>query len=304
MNHNKCIVKLNKKVTLSKISTGTSVKKLQKKKLALLMSTELGKIETLQNKLFAENRQALLIVFQGMDSSGKDTAIKNIMGGVNPQGVNVCSFKHPSSFELEHDYLWRHTQKLPEHGQITIFNRSHYENVLISKVHPEIVLAEKLPGIINTNAIGNKFWKKRYNQIVDYEKNIVLNGTQILKFFLHLSKEEQRKRFLERINNKEKHWKFSSADITERKYWSNYQAAYQKAIEHTSTKVAPWYIIPADNKHQAHLLISKIIAEKLTEMNPQFPSIDLKEKELMKKAHKELQNKRIKKNNNGKRKSI
>ena len=224
-----------------------------------------------------------------MDSAGKDGTIRHIMSGVNPQGVIVTSFKHPNTQELEHDYLWRHAIKLPEHGQIAIFNRSHYENVLISKVHPEIVLAERLPGIDSIHKIDKQFWKMRYNQINYFEKRNIETGTQILKFFLHLSKEEQGKRFLDRIEHKEKHWKFSSADIEERNFWIAYQEAYEEAIQQTSTKIAPWYIIPADNKLQAHLLIGKIILEKLKEMKPVFPSIDKKEKEFMEQAQKKLE---------------
>ncbi len=192
---------------------------------------------------------------------------------------------------LEHDYLWRHAQKLPEHGQITIFNRSHYENVLVSKVHPEIVLAERLPGIYDTGKINKKFWKIRYKQINDFEKNATVNGIRILKFFLHLSKREQRNRFLERIENKEKHWKFSSNDITERKFWAEYQHAYAQALKHTSTKIAPWYIIPADEKPYAHYLVSKIILEKLRQMDPSFPPVNEEEEKLRKEAGNRLKKK-------------
>jgi len=223
-----------------------------------------------------------------MDSAGKDGTIKHIMSGVNPQGVLVHSFKHPSELELEHDYLWRHAQKMPERGQITIFNRSHYENVLISKVHPQLVLAERLPGIDSTDKIDKAFWNRRYKQINYFEKNMIQNGTQVLKFFLHLSKQEQCKRFLERIENKEKHWKFSSNDVTERDFWTDYQTAYEQALKHTSTKAAPWYIIPADDKPHAHLIIGRIIVEKLKTMNPCFPLIDKKEKEYMNQAKEKL----------------
>lgn len=288
MNWNKCKVKPNKDVKLSKIDTYYGIKQFDKKDVKARLLNDIEEIAKLQNILFAENRQSLLIILQGMDSAGKDGTIKHIMSGVNPQGVLVYSFKHPSALELEHDYLWRHAQKLPEHGQITIFDRSQYENVLISKVHPEIVLAERLPGIDSIDKIDKHFWNRRYEQINHFEKNIVESGTQILKFFLHLSKEEQRIRFLERIENKEKHWKFSSNDITERKFWGEYQNVYEQAFKHTSTKIAPWYIIPADDKLYAHLLIGKIILEKLKEMNPSFPPVDKKEKKLMKQAKEKL----------------
>src|ERR1022692_2105283 len=222
MNWKQCKVKSTNDFKLSEIDTHSNIKQLQKKELKAKLFNDVIEISKLQNKLFAENRQSLLIILQGMDSAGKDGTIKHIMRGVNPQGVHVSSFKHPSVLELEHDYLWRHAQKLPEHGQITIFNRSHYENVLISKVHPELVLAERLPGINSIDKIDKDFWKTRYKQINYFEKNTVTNGTHILKLFLHISKREQRNRFLERIENKEKHWKFSSNDITERKFWDDY----------------------------------------------------------------------------------
>ncbi len=288
MNWNKCKVKANKHFKLSKIDTQSGIKQSDEKELKVRLLNDTEEIAKFQNKLFAENRQSLLIILQGMDSSGKDGTIKHIMRGVNPQGVQVYSFKHPSALELEHDYLWRHAQKLPEHGQITIFNRSHYENVLISKVHPKIILSERLPGINNTNKIGKDFWKMRYKQINYFEKNIVQNGTHILKIFLHLSKQEQRNRFLERIENKEKHWKFSSEDITERNFWTDYQIAYEQALKHTSTKAAPWYIVPADDKLYTHLLIGKIILEKLKKMNPSFPPINKKEEKLMEQAKEKL----------------
>lgn len=248
------------------------------------LEKDIEEISKLQNKLFAEDSQSLLIILQGMDSAGKDGTIKHIMRGINPQGIQVVSFKHPSTKELEHDYLWRHTINLPEHGQIAIFNRSHYENVLISKVHPELVLAERLHNYDKLPKIDKTFWKLRYNQINSFEKRNIETGTQILKFFLHLSKDEQGKRFLDRINNSDKHWKFSSSDIEERKYWDDYQAAYEQAIKHTSTKTAPWYIIPADDKLNAHFLIGRIILNKLTEMKPVFPSKTNKEQAYMQKA--------------------
>ncbi len=248
------------------------------------LAQDIEEISMLQNKLYAEDRQSLLIILQGMDSAGKDGTIKYIMKGVNPQGVSVVSFKHPNNEELEHDYLWRHTIHLPEHGQIVIFNRSHYENVLITKVHPELILAEHLVDYDKESKIDNEFWKQRYNQINNFEKWNIETGTQILKFFLHISKEEQCIRFLARINNIEKHWKFSSNDIEERKYWAHYQEAYEQAIKHTSTKLAPWYIIPADDKLFAHCLIGSIILEKLKEMNPMFPPKTKQEHEYMQKA--------------------
>ncbi len=288
MNWAKSRVKPGKSVKLSEISTHAGIKIADKEKLKEELNADVASISELQYKLYAENRQSLLIILQGMDSAGKDGTIRHIMSGVNPQGVMVHSFKHPSDLELDHDYLWRHAQKLPEKGQITLFNRSHYENVLISRVHPEILLAERLPEIDSVKKVTTDFWKKRYKQINNFEKNNILNGTQIVKFFLHISKQEQANRLIERIENPEKHWKFSSNDIAERKYWDNYQDAYQKAINHTSTKDAPWYIIPADDKTYAHLLIGKIILEKLKDMNPSFPSVSKEELALMQKAKSQL----------------
>jgi len=245
---------------------------------------DLDAISKLQNKLYAEDNQSLLIILQGMDTSGKDSTIKYLLKGINPQGVMVSSFKHPSTQELEHDYLWRHSIKLPEHGQIAIFNRSHYENVLISKVHPHLVLAERLHSLKSASQIDEKFWQIRYNQIINFEKNCMETGTQILKFFLHISKAEQGKRFIERIVNKDKHWKFSKTDIVERKYWLPYQKAYGEAIIQTHSKNAPWFIIPADDKDLAHVLMGKIILKKLAEMHPVFPLKTKKEVHFMKQA--------------------
>jgi PPK2 family polyphosphate:nucleotide phosphotransferase len=278
----------NQDFKLSKTPTRLEHNKLKRQTQKNRLNNDIEEISQLQNKLFAQDRKSLLIIFQGMDSAGKDSAIKHIMRGINPQGVNVTSFKHPTSVELEHDYLWRHAQKMPEHGQIAIFNCSHYENVLISKVHPEIVLSERLPGINKMKDVNSRFWEMRYKQINDFEKRNIENGTYIIKIFLHLSKKEQCKRFLDRIEHKEKHWKFSSTDITERNYWEKYQIAYEQAIKKTNTKIAPWYIVPADNKLYAHLLISKIIVKTLKALNPSFPLISKSEMELIKREKKKL----------------
>ena len=276
------------KLKLSKFSTSTDSDKKKKKAGKEELSKDIESISDLQYKLFAEDRQSLLIIFQGMDASGKDGAIKHIMNGINPQGVAVHSFKHPTTHELEHDYLWRHVLKLPEHGQITIFNRSHYENVLIAKVHPEIVLAERLPGIQKVSDITEKFWEKRYKQISAFEKNLNQNGTGILKFFLHISKKEQAQRLIDRIDDRERHWKYSSGDIVERGHWDEYQKAYESALSSTSSEKSPWYIIPADEKESARSLIGKIILEKLREMNPVFPEVSKDELDKMKAAKIEL----------------
>lgn len=245
-------------------------------------------LSDLQYRLYAENKKSLLIIFQAMDAAGKDGAIKHVFSGVNPQGCEVHSFKRPSANELEHDYLWRHYTKLPARGKIGIFNRSHYENVLISKVHPEILITENLPNIQSVSDVSEDFWETRYKQINHFEKTISENGTRIIKFFLHLSKEEQKKRFLERIENSDKNWKFSSADIEERSYWKEYQKAYEQALSKTSTEIAPWYIIPADHKWYSHVAIGNIIVETLKNMDIQMPVISKNEKEKLNQAKKIL----------------
>ena len=269
---------------LSDYSTTASIKQPSAENLQKAFDEDKSELAVLQNKLYAENRQSLLIILQGMDSAGKDSFIKHIMNGMNPQGLAVHSFKHPSGQEQAHDYLWRHYIYLPEQGQISIFNRSHYENVLISKVHPEIVLAERLPGIDKLTRVDKSFWSERYKQINGFEELLIQNGTQILKFFLHLSKDEQRKRFLERIENKEKHWKFSSADISERSFWDKYQHAYEQAIRHTSSKKSPWHVIPADDKWYTHMVAGAIILDKLREMDPTYPPVTKEESDLMRRA--------------------
>jgi PPK2 family polyphosphate:nucleotide phosphotransferase len=218
------------------------------------------KMSALQELLYAHNRYALLLIFQAMDAAGKDSAIKHVMSGVNPQGCEVSSFKHPSAEELEHDFLWRTTRRLPERGHIGIFNRSYYEEVLIARVHPEILRAELLP----EDLLENKdIWKERYQSILDFEKLLHRNGTRVLKFFLHISKEEQKRRFLRRIDEPEKNWKFSVSDIQERKFWKHYMKAYEHCLAATSTDDAPWHVIPSDDKPNARLIISEIVVQVL-----------------------------------------
>jgi len=242
----------------------------------------------LQYRLYAENNQALLIIFQAMDAAGKDGAIQHVFSGLNPQGCEVHSFKQPSANELKHDYFWRHYNKLPERGKIGIFNRSHYENVLITQVHPEFLLAENLPGIRSVEDVSDEFWEERYRQINNFEKTIMNNGITIIKFFLHVSKSEQKKRFLARIENREKNWKFSSADIRERMFWDKYQSAYEKAISKTSTEWAPWYIIPADKKWFSRVAIGNIIVRTMEKMNIQMPQISKDEEDALIKAKDKL----------------
>lgn len=239
-----------------------------------LTKEELSK---LQETLYAADSHSILILFQAMDAAGKDSAIAHVMSGLNPQGCQVYSFKTPTSEEYDHDFLWRHYKALPERGRIGIHNRSHYENVLVCKVHPEYVLSEKIPGYDTVKKIDDKFWKRRYESIRNFEKHITDNGTVVIKFFLYVSKDEQKERFLERIDNPVKNWKFSSADITEREKWDDYMSAYEQAIEETSTEKAPWYIIPADKKWYARLLISQILEQHLKDMDLKFPVLDEEE---------------------------
>ena len=226
-----------------------------------------------QNLLYADNRYAVLLIFQAMDAAGKDGAIKHVMSGVNPQGCQVYSFKHPSDEELSHDFLWRTTRCLPERGNIGIFNRSYYEEVLIVRVHPEILKAQALPEELLG---GEKFWEKRYASINHLEKHLHRNGTRVIKFFLHLSKEEQRRRFLSRIEKPEKNWKFSDFDIAERARWKDYMAAYEACLSATSTEHAPWFVVPADDKLNARLIISSIVLETLNDLKLRYPQLDAK----------------------------
>ena len=228
-------------------------------------------LKELQDVFWADDRYSLLIVLQAPDAAGKDGVIKHVMSDINPQGCVVHSFKAPTKQELDHNYLWRHYIALPTRGQIGIFNRSHYENVLVTKVHPEYIIGEKIPEIETVKDVNKDFWKKRYDQINDFEKEISSNGTIILKFYLNLSKAEQKKRFLERLDSPDKNWKFSSADLKERAFWKDYQNAYEDMLSNTSTNYAPWHIIPADNKWFTRMAIGEIIVEKLKSLDLRYP---------------------------------
>ena len=232
----------------------------------------------LQEKLYSANKHSLLLIFQAMDAAGKDGVIKHTMSGLNPQGCQVYSFKQPSPEELDHDFLWRHSKALPERGRIGIHNRSHYENVLICKVHPEFVLNERVASVSSVKDINDSFWKSRYDSIRSFEQHISNNGTVIIKFFLNVSKEEQKKRFLERIDDPMKHWKFSSADINEREKWNSYMEAYENAIAETSDEHAPWYIIPADKKWFTRIAVSSIIIDTLKSIKLVSPVLTKEEK--------------------------
>lgn len=228
-------------------------------------------MQSLQHKLYAHNRYSVLIIFQAMDAAGKDGTIKNVMSGLNPQGTQVFSFKTPSSEELDHDYLWRIYQRLPERGNLGIFNRSYYEEVLVVRVHPEFLLKQNLPGINDLSQIDKSFWNNRYRQINDMEKHLNDNGTIVLKFFLNISKEEQKSRFMKRIDDPARNWKFSMADVEERQHWDDYMEAYSQMLTHTSTDNAPWYVIPADNKWFMRLAVSNIIVNRLKELPLEYP---------------------------------
>lgn len=237
------------------------------------LAKDVEKLSELQSMLYAQDRYSVLIIFQAMDAAGKDGTIKHVMSGINPQGCQVYSFKQPSTEELDHDYLWRISRCLPERGRIGIFNRSHYEDVLIAKVHPEIVLSNKLPGIENIRDIDANFWKRRYRQINDFERYLAENGTVILKFFLNVSKAEQKKRFTERLNDPSKNWKFSAADIKEREFWDDYMKAYTDVLSKTSTKIAPWYVIPADNKWFMRYAVGRIVCDRMSQLDLHYPKL-------------------------------
>ena len=244
-----------------------------------LLEKHVKELSSLQQLLYGANRYALLIVFQGLDAAGKDGAIRHVMSGVNPQGCEVSSFKQPSADELEHDFLWRSTQRLPERGRIGIFNRSYYEEVLVARVHPEILVGE---GLAEELRDEKDIWDERYRSIVELEGHLDRNGTRIVKIFLHMSKEEQRKRFLERIDDPDKNWKFGTADIHERKYWKSYTEAFEACLRATSTRHAPWYAVPADDKENARLIVSQIVLDALGELKMSYPKTTAKRRQELK----------------------
>ncbi len=282
------LVQPNERVDLKKRSTRYEDDQLDKTSSAELLEQGREHLAELQDKLYAHNRYGVLIILQAMDAAGKDGAVKHIMSGLNPQGVKVHSFKAPSAHELDHNYLWRHYIALPARGEIAIHNRSHYENVLIAKVHPSIVLNERMPNVEKEEQVDAKFWRSRYEQINRFEQNIAENGTVILKFFLHLSKDEQRKRFIERIDDRTKNWKFSLGDLSERAHWDKYQAAYEEALSHTSTPHAPWYVIPADNKWFTRLAIAAIIYRKVEELKLAYPTVSEEQRAALLRAKEQL----------------
>ena len=272
-------------VKLARWPTGVKRVYRSKKHYESLLEKHIEKLKGLQDLLFACNRYALLLIFQAMDTAGKDGAIKHVMSGVNPQGCQVFSFRDPSADELEHDFLWRSTRVLPAHGRIGIFNRSYYEEVLIVRVHPAILPGEHLP---EEAADDPELWRNRYRSILDLEGHLHRNGTRVVKFFLHLSRAEQRKRLLARIDDKRRNWKFSMADLHERRSWDKYMKAYEAMLGATSTKDCPWYIVPADDKKNARLIISSVINEVLSGLDMEYPEADAKQRRVLARARRML----------------
>ena len=264
-------VRESEKVNLKKWPTKVKPVYQSKKHYQKLLEEQVEQLSSLQRLLYASDRYALLLIFQAMDAAGKDGAIQHVMSGVNPQGCQVFSFKHPSATELDHDFLWRTNQCLPERGRIGIFNRSYYEEVLIVRVHPEILHSQNIPDELLD---GKTVWEERFRSILDLENHLDRNGTRIIKFFLHLSEKEQQKRFLDRIDDPEKNWKFSMTDVEERKYWKEYMHAYEECLSATSTDHAPWYVVPADDKLNARLIISSIIVDTLKNLKMSYPATD------------------------------
>lgn len=259
---------------------------LDKDKGEKIIAANRKRLNDFQEKLYAQDRWSLLVIFQGMDAAGKDSAIKSIFDGVNPQGCEVTAFKQPSTKELNHDFLWRSAVALPERGRIGIFNRSYYEECLVTRVHPEVLAKEKIPPRLVTKNI----WHERFEDIIAFERYLTRQGTIILKFFLNVSKQEQRARFLDRLEEPAKTWKFSMADITERARWNRYQAVYQDIVRHTSSAVAPWYVVPADHKWFARVVIGSAIVRALDALNLQFPRVDKASHEEFKEIRKALEN--------------
>lgn len=248
------------------------------------LARDIGRMQKLQDVFYAANTYSLLIIFQALDAAGKDGAIKHVMSGVNPQGCQVASFKAPSATDLEHDYLWRCNAHLPERGRIGIFNRSYYEEVLVARVHPEILARQNLPA----STLKGDIWKRRFQEINNFESYLHANGTRVVKFFLHLSKDEQKRRFLDRIERPEKNWKLSPSDVKEREHWDEYQAAYEAAITHTSTKHAPWYVVPADHKWFARVVIADVIVRTLKGLDLRYPEVSAAQREQLEASRQSL----------------
>ena len=273
------------KVDLDKWPTNVNPVYKSKKEYKKLLNDQVEELSSQQRLHYASNRHALLLIFQSMDAGGKDGAIRQVMSGVNPQGCQVFSFKHPSATELQHDFLWRTTRDLPERGRIGIFNRSYYEEVLITRVHPELLRAEAL---VDPPTDDEAFWHQRYRSITNLERHLHANGTKVVKFFLHMSKDEQRKRFLSRIDEPDKNWKFSAADIKERNFWSEYMKAYEACLGATSTSDSPWYVVPADDKKNARLIISQIVLDTFAALQMSYPKVSAERKQELLSIRKQL----------------
>ena len=275
MDYDKFLVEPNSKIKLKNYDTRYTGKFKQKDEAVSKLAEGIEELKKYQDMLYAHDTYSLLLIFQAMDAAGKDSTIKHVMSGINPQGCQVFSFKHPSAEELDHDYLWRYVKCLPERGRIGIFNRSYYEEVLVVRVHPEILAAQKLPLTTKSKQI----WKQRFEEINNFEKYLVNNGTIVLKFFLNVSKAEQKKRFLDRINRPEKNWKFSSHDLRERGFWGDYMDAFEDVFKYTSTAWAPWYIIPADKKWFMRYVVSNIIVDKIKQLDLHYPKVSKEQKQ-------------------------
>lgn len=278
-------IRAGKKVKLRDWPTKVKPIYTSKEEYKAILEKHVKELSAVQELLYGSNQYSVLIIFQGLDAAGKDGAIRHVMSGVNPQGCEVSSFKQPSAEELEHDFLWRSTQRLPERGRIGIFNRSYYEEVLVVRVHPEILQAE---GLAKQQHDDKDVWEQRYQSIVDLERHLDRNGTRIVKIFLHMSKDEQKKRFLARIDDPDKNWKFGSADIHERKYWKQYTDAFEACVEATSTRYAPWFAVPADDKENARLIVSQIVLDALGELKMSYPKTTAKRREELVAIRKEL----------------
>ena len=286
MNHDHFIVSPGKKIRLKDYDPGFTSHFKNNDEASAKLQKDIKRLAKYQDVLYAQDSYALLVVLQGMDTAGKDGAIRHVMSGVNPLGTQVHSFKSPSAEDLDHDFLWRSVKALPERGGIGIFNRSYYEEVLVVRVHPEILASEKLPSGLK----GKSLWKNRFDEINNFEKYLVRNGIVVLKFFLNLSKEEQKRRLLARIDTPEKNWKFSLADLRERAHWRDYMKAYEDALSHTSTKHAPWYIIPADNKWFTRTVVADVIIERLKALKLSYPVLSEESRQQLLEAKELLEN--------------
>lgn len=285
MNHKRFVVPHDGSIRLKDFDTAYTGAFRKKKDAQKKLRADIARMAQLQDVLYADDRYALLLIFQAMDAAGKDSTIKHVMSGVNPQGCQVFSFKAPSAEELDHNYLWRCMKRAPERGRIGIFNRSYYEEVLVTRVHPELLDSQKLPP-----SARRHIWRERFAEINDYERYLVRNGTRVLKFFLHVSRDEQRRRFLRRIDRPEKNWKFSASDVKERARWDDYQAAYEDLINHTSTAHAPWHVIPADHKWFMRGAVAEIIVDTLEGLDLRYPEVSDARREELQQIRAQLEN--------------